>query len=254
MIIDADTHISPYREGIRITGDKLLSLMDQSGVDKALCWLQEPYMRVVEESNAYVYQNVKKHPDRLIGFGWIDPHFPAQQCMDELKRCIEEYGVPGFKMNGCQNQFFVDDDVMATPYIEQIARHGKILALHVGSDAFDAASPFRVETIARRFPEMTILMVHMGGVGVPDMSRACIDVAARNPNIHLIGSHADYTKIQLAIRTLGAERVSFGSDSPFGYMHSEVAAYQAFLDDLFTPAEKALVMGGNICRLLHLGT
>jgi hypothetical protein len=35
-------------------------------------------------------------------------------------------------------------------------------------------------------------------------------------------------------------------------MHSEVAAYEAFLTDYFTPQEHKLVMGENIARLFKL--
>lgn len=252
MIIDADTHISPYKEGVRIQTERLIELMDMSHVDKALTWLQEPYMRVVEESNAYVYQSIGRYSDRLVGFGWIDPHFGKDRCMDEIHRCIEKYGFRGFKMNGCQNQFYVDDEEMSLPYIEEVAKHNKILALHVGSDAFDATSPYRVEKIAVRYPQMPILMVHMGGVGTPDMSMACIEIAKRNDNIFLIGSHVDYMKVQKAIKLLGADRVCFGSDTPFAHMHSEVAAYEAFLQDFFTKEQRDMVMGNNIAKLLNI--
>ena len=55
MIIDADTHISPTGEdAMAITIDELLRRMDSAGVDKALTWLRPPYLREIDESNAYV--------------------------------------------------------------------------------------------------------------------------------------------------------------------------------------------------------
>ena len=252
MIIDADTHISPYKDKERIQMEKLIELMDTSHVDKALTWLHEPYMRVLEESNTYVYEAVKKYPDRLIGFGWLDPHFGRAHCLEVIKKGVEEYNFPGFKMNGSRNEFYYDDAEMSLPLAEELAKRGLILAFHVGSDAFDATHPYRVEKIAKMFPEMTILMVHMGGVGKPDMTMACIDIAKRNPNLHLIGSHVNLKCVAAAIDELGAERVSFGSDTPFTYMHSEVNAYKALLEDLYTPRERELVMGGNMRRLLSV--
>jgi hypothetical protein len=57
MIIDADCHISPILEGgnsIKI--DELLRRMDKASVDKALTWLQPPYLREIDESNRYIYE------------------------------------------------------------------------------------------------------------------------------------------------------------------------------------------------------
>ena len=52
---------------------------------------------------------------------------------------------------------------------------------------------------------------------------------------------------------LGANRIGFGSDTPFALMHVCVAEYNALLDGEVTPEEKAQIMGGNILRLLNRG-
>ena len=136
--------------------------------------------------------------------------------------------------------------------IDAIAKAGSRLAFHIGSDAFEHTHPFRLAKIANRYPEIPILMVHMGGAGVPDLSDAAIEVTAEHPNITIIGSGIQATKILKAIKTLGAERVCFGSDTPFALMHVEVATYNAFLDSENSPEEKALIMGGNIVKLFGI--
>jgi len=95
-------------------------------------------------------------------------------------------------------------------------------------------------------------MVHMGGVGHADLTRAAIEMAQEHPNLTLIGSAVRYKAVLKAIQTLGAERVCFGSDTPFGLMHVEVAAYHALLTDEISAREYELVMSGNIKRLLGL--
>jgi len=106
MIIDADVHISPYPDEGGIGVEELLRRMDRAGVDKALTWLQPPYRRELDESNEYVYQAVKRHPDRILGFGWADPNLGLGKAKDTVKRCIDEYGFYGVKMNGAQNSFY----------------------------------------------------------------------------------------------------------------------------------------------------
>jgi predicted TIM-barrel fold metal-dependent hydrolase len=84
------------------------------------------------------------------------------------------------------------------------------------------------------------------------LSNAAIEMARECPNLTLIGSAVRAVAILKAIQTLGADRVCFGSDTPFALMHVGVAKYEALLESEVTPAEKELVMAGNIARLMGL--
>jgi predicted TIM-barrel fold metal-dependent hydrolase len=247
-IIDADCHITMFSDGIQYT--ELLNRMDKAGVDQAITWLQPNPIHSVDEGNGYVYAAWRNHPDRILPFGWAEPHHGIVRAKETIKRCVEEYGFHGIKLNGAQNYFFIDDEKLSIPLIEAIAATGKLLAFHIGTDAFEQTHPFRLGKIARRFPETRILAIHMGGVGHRDLTAAMIEIAAECPNITLVGSEVKTKAILQAIKTLGAERVCFGSDTPFELMHVEVAKYHALLDGEISPAEKALVMGGNMARLV----
>jgi predicted TIM-barrel fold metal-dependent hydrolase len=253
MIIDADTHISPTGEdAMAITVDDLLHRMDHAGVDKALTWLRPPYLREVDESNAYVHQAMQQYPDRILGFGWADPRLGLDKARDAVKRCIDDYGFYGVKLNGAQNSYYIDDPKVSLPIVEEIAKTGKLLAFHVGTDAFETTHPFRVAKIARMFPGVQILMVHMGGVGYADLSNAAIEMGQECPNLTLVGSAVRAVAVLKAVKTLGADRVCFGSDTPFALMHVEVAKYNALLDGEVTPEEKQMIMAGNLARLMGL--
>jgi predicted TIM-barrel fold metal-dependent hydrolase len=253
LIIDADTHISPTGEDASaITIDELLCRMDRAGVTKALTWLRPPYMREIDESNAYVHQAMQQHPDRILGFGWADPRLGLDKAREAVKRCIEDYGFYGVKLNGAQNSYYIDDPTVSLPVVEEIAKTGKPLAFHVGTDAFEATHPFRVAKIARMYPEVQILMVHMGGVGYADLSNAAIEMARECPNLTLIGSAVRAVAVLKAVRILGADRVCFGSDTPFALMHVELAKYNALLDGEVAPEEKQMIMAGNIARLMGI--
>jgi hypothetical protein len=163
MMIDADCHISPTLEGGNsITIDELIRRMDRSRVDKAVTWLQPPYVREVDRANEYVYKAAQQHPDRILGFGWADPNLGVQKAKEAVKKCIDDYGFFGVKLNGAQNEYYIDDPVLSIPLIEEIAKAGKILAFHVGADAYERTHPFRVAKVAKRYPRLQILMVHMG--------------------------------------------------------------------------------------------
>jgi uncharacterized protein len=251
MIIDADTHITPTTNEFSI--DQLLSAMDRAKVDKALTWLRPDYHREeIEGHNAYIHQAMKDHPDRLLGFGWADPTISVAHAKKMVKRCIEDYGFYGVKLNGAQNYFHIDDPDLAMPVVEEIAKTGKILAFHTGADAYSQTHPYRVGNIARQFPNTPILMVHMGGVRIPSLAREAIEVASQYANITLIGSKVEAKEILRAIKTLGASRLCFGSDAPFALMHVEVAKYHALLDGEISSEDKEQIMWGNIARLFEL--
>ena len=252
MIIDADVHITPVTGGLNIQIDELIRRMDYSGVEKALTWLQPVYFPNVDDGNAMVYAATQEYPDRILGFGWADPHFGMDVAKTQIKQCVEEYGFWGVKLNGAQNNFYIDDEKMSLPLIEEIAKTGKFLAFHIGSDAFETTHPFRLAKIAKSFPETQIFCVHMGGVAFHDLSDAAIEVAQECPNITMIGSAIQATKILKAIKSLGAERVCFGSDTPFAMMHVELAMYKALMQDEISEEEQALVLGGNIARMFNL--
>jgi predicted TIM-barrel fold metal-dependent hydrolase len=135
------------------------------------------------------------------------------------------------------------------PVVERIAELGGLLAFHCGADAYDYTHPFRAAKVAARFPELKILLAHMGGVGVPTLHDAAIEFAQQHANLYLIASASKARAVLKAIGTLGAERVCYGSDTPFALMHVELARFSAMLRDC-TPAERALVMGESLMRLL----
>lgn len=252
MIIDADTHISPFKDDhFDISLDELLRRLDYAGIDKAIVWLRPPYMREIAEANRYVYSAMKNHPDRVIGFGWVDPHLGIEPMLDEIKRCHEEYGMHGIKLNGAQNNFYIDSDPVM-PFVDAIADTGTVLAFHIGTDAYDATHPYRLGKIAERHPDARMLMIHMGGVGFHDLSIPAIETMQAHPNIMGIGSAIRHINLLHALKTLGADRIAFGSDAPFNLIHVEVAAYQAMMRDTFTQAEQDQIMYENIARFLKL--
>jgi predicted TIM-barrel fold metal-dependent hydrolase len=250
MIIDADTHITPT--GAEFSIEQLLAAMDHAGVDKALTWLRPDYQgEEIAGHNAYLYEATQAHPDRILGFGWADPTVGVEHAKDMVKRCVDDYGFYGVKLNGAQNYYFIDDPELSLPVAEEIARAGKLLAFHIGADEYERTHPFRAAKVAKMFPEMPVLMVHMG-MRDRGMIHAVVEMAQENPNVYLIASQTSYRAALQAVRTLGASRVCFGSDAPFQLMHVEVAKYNALLESELSVEEKFDVMAGNIIRLFGL--
>ena len=254
MIIDADVHISPTPQGGNsISAEVLIDRMDEAAVDKAIVWVQPPYVRDwLDESQRYIYESSKRFPGRFLSFGWVDPNLGFERGKETAKRCVEEYGCLGVKLNGAQNTFYIDDPDVSIPLVEEIAKYTNVIALHCGADVGDFTHPYRVGRLARQFPELQFLMVHMGGASFADFSHAAIEETAACPNISIVGSAIRTIPLINAIRILGSERIAFGSDTPFELMWLEILKYKAILEKDFSETDAQRILGGNIATLLNI--
>ena len=243
-IMDADCHITPTH----YTAEELIRDMDKTGTDRALIWIN-PHVGQPDELNPYIYESSKRYSDRLMGFGWANPRMGVSAAREQVVRCLEEYGFPGVKLNGAQNDFYIDDPQLSLPVIEEIAKRGKIVAFHTGADAFDKTHPFRVGKLAAMYPEIQFCMVHMGGAAEPNLGDAAIEVAAAHKNIYLVASAIAPKPILKAVKTLSADRVMYGSDSPFGLMRVELAKAKALLEEELSEDELSAFFYGTASRL-----
>jgi predicted TIM-barrel fold metal-dependent hydrolase len=252
MLIDADCHISSHRfDGLAMTADDLIEQMDRNGVDRSLVWLKPPYDKNIEPENRAIYEAARKYPARLLPFGWANPHLGKETTHATIKQCFEEYGFHGIKFNGAQDGYVIDDDKFAMPFIEEAAKYGKIIAFHIGADFYENTHPYRLGRIAGLFPEIQFILIHLGGTTTPALDRSAIEVMQQHANITAIGSNVGEFAIMQAIARVGADRICFGSDTPFRWQHVILAMYRAMMRDL-SEDDQAKVFGGNLARLLSL--
>lgn len=253
MRIDADCHLAAPSAGIGIGADELLRQLDAVRVDKATVWPMVSYTRAIAPDNEAIHAAYRAHPDRIIPFGGVNPMLGLDVARDELERCIEVYGMRGIKLNGARDGYHIDSPRLAMPLIERIAEAGLALSFHCGANDFDKTHPFRIARISDRFPELRIMVVHIGGSGIPDMADSVMDLAPGYPNWYMVDSELDYRKTLKALAVLGPRRVCYGSDTPFCPMRYEWGIRQVVYQDL-TEQERAMVFGGNIARMLGIAS
>lgn len=249
MIIDADCHVSS-REPIGSV-DELIRQMDELGIDKAVCWPKFLFPNDMEADNAAIGEGARKFPDRIIPFAGINPKLGTERGLEELDRCISEYGIRGVKLNGVRDRYFIDEKALSYPVVEKLDEAGMVFAVHCGSDDFEKTHPFRIAKISDDFPTLQVLLIHFGGSARPDIHEAAIEYAQKYPQWQLVDSEADYRKILRALEILGADRISYGSDTPFCPMRYEWGLRQVIYQDL-SEADKAQVFGENIEKMLSL--
>lgn len=114
--------------------------------------------------DAYVAQYVAAHADRLIGFLSLDPTQPGWE--DELRFGHQELKLHGIKLMPIYAGFRPDE-----PRLDALwgyaARHRLPVLLHTGATFVSQAPlectlPRHLDPVAARFPEVPIIMAHLG--------------------------------------------------------------------------------------------
>lgn len=276
MIVDAHVHILPDRVRDNLgqitssepwfatchargeataSAESLVAAMDEGHVDRAVCFswpFADPAL--CAEANDYVADAVGRFPDRLVGFGVVQPAAPG--AADEVARCAR-LGLRGIgELNSDAQGWALLGDAVAAA-VRASVEVGLPWTLHcsepVGHDypGKGTVTPDRVLEFARRHADLTLICAHLGG-GLPlyahirEVREVCellyFDTAAQ-PFVY------EPSVYRALLDILGAERILLGSDHPL----LDVPRYIRGLDAAgLDGSEMALVTGGNAARLLRL--
>ena len=155
MIIDAHAHIFPdkiasraadgissfYDIPVRFDGSvgQLLEINRKAGVDRAIVQSVATVPEQVHNINNFISEQVRLHPEQLIGFGALHPDFP--DIAGETERIIS-LGLRGIKLHSDFQRFNIDDP-KAFPIYE--AAEGRLpILFHCGDARYDYSSPKRL--------------------------------------------------------------------------------------------------------------
>ena len=276
MIVDAHVHILPDRirdnpallastdnwfavchaRGERIaSAESLIAAMDEHGVDRAVCFtwpFADP--AVCAEANDYLAAEVHRFPDRLTGFGIIQPLDPA--AAREVTRCAG-LGLAGIGEMNADAQGWGLLDGAVEPALHESVVAAMPWTLHCSEPVGrqypgkGSTTPDRVIAFAERHPDLTLICAHLGGglplyAHIPEVRRACdglhFDTAAQ-PFVY------EASVYRALVDGVGAERLLLGSDHPL----LDVPRYLSALDDAGIDASaRELITGANAVRLLGL--
>lgn len=245
MIVDAHVHTGGY-DGF--STDDVLRLADRAGFDKIFATDITALHYDSAEGNRRLAEDMKRHPDRIIGYASISSARFGRAAVEEVQRCYEVYGMRGLKIIhqtaglGSYSLLTTIDEPAMYPIIAKAAELGMPILAH--------ATPEECAGLCTAVPDAIVIMAHSGGhpTAMGDWFRA-IEVARHYPNIYLdtASSQSDMGYIEALVAGVGAERVIFGTDMPlidpfFGY--AKVTGTELSEED------KAQILGGNILRLV----
>jgi predicted TIM-barrel fold metal-dependent hydrolase len=169
--------------------------------------------------NDYVAAYVRRDPERLIGFGSVDPHDP--NAPDELERMKSDLGLRGCKMG----PIYQDADPLGPGFLrvcEALERLELPMLIHQGTTFVRAgplvhARPILLDEVARRFPRLPIVIAHLGHPWIEEAvavvrkhPRVYADISALHPRAWQL-----YQALLCALEYRTEQKLLFGSDYPF---------------------------------------
>lgn len=162
---------------------------------------------------------VARYPGRYVGFAAVDPRRPDS--MELLRHAIEDLGLKGVKFGPIYNGVALDDPRLE-PICKYCVANNLPLTMHMGTTfAKDFSNrlgnPMAVEDLARRFPDLKLIMAHMAHPWFEE----CVTIVRRQPNVYAEISAIYYRQwqfynVMMAIQEYQvADKIFFGSDFPF---------------------------------------
>lgn len=167
----------------------------------------------------YVAKYVAADPARLIGFLSVDPTQPGWE--DELRFGHQELGLRGIKLLSMYAGFRPDESRL-DPLWQYATKHRLPVLLHTGTTfvaqaPLECTLPRHLDVVATRFPEVRIIMAHLGH---PYEGEAIV-TARKHAHVYCDISALHYRPFQfyhslMLVQEYGIwDKVLFGTDYPF---------------------------------------
>jgi len=230
--------------------ENVISVMDEFDIKKAIlvtpCLISGGKKEFLDPnfkmSNKIIADAEAKYPDRIIGAARLNPHYGIE-AIDDFERSIKEYNLKALKLHPiCE--FIYPNHRFLPPLFELASEHGIPIMFHTGNGVRTHSAVFM--DLAKNFPKVNIILYHLGGFGAAK-------VVKERPNMYLTtsGRNAQIDRLR-AVKELGAERVLYGSDMPFAHPVPDILSITLIPKSKLSDEEKALILGGNLARLLNI--
>jgi predicted TIM-barrel fold metal-dependent hydrolase len=236
-------------------------------------------------SNDRLAAAIERHPSRYAGLAAVAPQDP-EAAAQEIDRTIRSLGLNGVLINSHTNNEFLDQQKY-WPIFEATVANDVPLYLHPRRPPDQMAAAFTDYQMDRalwgfaieasthavrlimggifdQFPDLKVVLGHMGE-GIPFWLHRLDTIGGRSTggatikrkpseyfrdNFTITTSGMSWEPIlRLSVEVLGANKVMFATDYPFGSYERDIA----WLDGVDMPdSDKVLIYGGNAERVFGL--
>ncbi len=243
MIVDSHQH--PHGSVDRV--------MEEFGMDVSVL------LPVGSDAVRRARQMAEDAPGKYVPFFWIDVD-NIEPSIAELQTAVEEWGCKGVKFQLLLQHLYAGDRRLY-PVYEKCSELGLVVTFHIGAVAFPKefgiphitkyAHPMPIDEVAFDFPEMRIILAHMGG----NWHYEALIIAEKHENVFMDTAYLpffckrmlpDVTPAQIierAVEIIGPERILYAYE---GLPPSAIG-------ELGIPEEsKEQILGLNAARLFGL--
>ena len=261
MIIDFHTHFYPEKIRARAMASvngkfvpatdggraALVRSMEANGIDLSVGLPLVNTPRNARGVNAWAV--MENHgPIRMLGS--LHPEDPDWR---ESLDFIVDHGLPGIKLHP-EYQLFMFSDERFFPIWEACEKAGLFLLTHAGFD-INFPAPFKTDpeklaAFHHRFPGLELVLAHLGSMSMwDDVEKYLVGLPVWFDTAMLDEHWIDPAQLLRIIRNHGADRILFGTDSPWMDQANPLALLRSLP---LAPAELDAILGGNAARLLRL--
>ncbi|GAA1551843.1 hypothetical protein GCM10009789_01950 [Kribbella sancticallisti] len=242
MIIDAHVRIGDSRDA-SLPVDRLLATMDSLGIDMALVAPAEHCVAYDNRAGNEATVAAHHQSKRLLPYAVANP-WRGKAAVDELDRA-RDAGAVALAVDSVLQGFDLLDGLL-DPLLDFAAESSWFAYVRTGTPP--TALPLPLATVARRRPELPILM---GKSGATDFWIDAVPALQYAPNLYGDTAYAPWDTVLTGFArepAIGAGRLVFSTDSPYTV---PVAELDRIRDWPISPDDKAAVLGGNLAELLE---
>ena len=168
--------------------------------------------------NEYVADYVRGAGENVIGFASVDANDP--EAPDQLEHAVKQLGLRGLKIGPIYQGYDPLSDGALAMFAKADALSIPIMwhqgTTFVRKAPLRFAQPWQVDEVAIRFPNLKIIVAHMGHPGIGET----VSVVRKHPNVYtdISGLYPRpwqfYNALMTAVEYGAAHKVLFGTDFP----------------------------------------
>ena len=204
----------------------------EAGIDKSLVMTVDFGMNEIvgearwsiEEKNKWIAEQVSKYPNTLYALCAVDPR-RGVEAIELVEKAVTEWGMKGVKFHPTAGYF--PDDPAFDPFYEKCVELSVPVCSHTAAlinapYVSKYADPIYLDSVAARFPDLKILMIHFGSLS---WTLNCVELMFSRPNLYaeLSGYQAqalffseNFLKVLRAVlNTPLKDKLMFGTDWPY---------------------------------------
>ena len=274
MIIDGHSHAF----GRFLTPDSIINTLDTNGVDKVILVPGElnskseyslpniasifPRSNVVKVTNyltkfimkltgkvkeiplgnEHVYELTQKSNGRVIQFIWITTEINSPSNYLDYKR--KEWNFKGVKLHQCWEHFSVD-----SLFFREVALWAENNDLPLFIHLFSDSEVTKIIEYKKKHMKLKLVIAHLFGLEL------FIKEKFKDENMYFDISPFELIsqkRLLNAINFVGADKVVFGTDTPYGGKDGIRTSIQRIKNIRISNNDKNLILGENIKRLLKI--